>query len=74
LLGYAHQRLEVCPFQEQKPASNHCTAHCYARDMRSRIKDVIRYAGPRMLLRHPWLSLMHVREKFRAMPALKKRY
>lgn len=73
LLSYAHQRLDVCPFQEEKPACNHCTVHCYSKDMRIRVKDVMRYAGQRMLLRHPWLSLMHVRDKFRVIPSLKKR-
>ena len=27
--------------------------------MRTRIKEVMRYAGPRMLFRHPVLALLH---------------
>jgi predicted amidophosphoribosyltransferase len=73
LLNYAHQRLDVCPFQEQKPACNHCTVHCYAKDRREHVKEVMRYSGPRMLFRHPWLSLMHLVDKFRKVPELHKK-
>jgi hypothetical protein len=72
LLAYAHQRLDVCPFQEDKPACNLCTVHCYSACMRDRVKEVMRYAGPRMMFRHPWLSLLHLVDKFREVPELKK--
>ncbi|MCG7955581.1 MAG: nitrous oxide-stimulated promoter family protein, partial [Candidatus Thiodiazotropha endolucinida] len=35
-------------------------------------QDVMRYAGPRMLLRHPLLSLYHLLDKFRKVPQLPK--
>ena len=70
LLDYAHRRLGVCPFQEAKPACNHCQVHCYSAFMRERVKTVMRYAGPRMLLRHPVLSLFHMLDKLRPAPAL----
>lgn len=70
LLDYAHGRLDICPFQSAKPACNHCQVHCYSRTMRERVKEVMRYAGPRMLLRHPWLSLLHMTDKLRKVPSL----
>ena len=70
LLDYAERRLDTCPFQEEKPACNHCRVHCYSRTMRERVKDVMRYAGPRMLLRHPILSLHHLLDKRRPPPSL----
>lgn len=70
LLDYAHRRLEVCPFQEAKPACNHCEVHCYSPTMRARVKEVMRYAGPRMVLRHPVLSLHHLLDARRPAPAL----
>lgn len=73
LLNYAHRRLDVCPFHEQKPACNHCTVHCYSPSMRERVKLVMRYAGPRMLWRHPLLSLRHLLDKRRKAPELPKR-
>ncbi len=70
MLQYAHQRLDVCPFQAAKPACNHCRVHCYSKRMREQVKDVMRYAGPRMMLRHPVLSAYHLLDKFRKVPSL----
>lgn len=60
LLAYALKRLETCPFQEKKPACNRCEVHCYSATQRERVKTVMRYAGPRMLLRHPVQSVRHL--------------
>lgn len=70
LLDYAHRRLDTCPFQGAKPACNRCRVHCYSPCMRDRVKAVMRYAGPRMLARHPVLSLFHVLDKWRKVPSL----
>ncbi len=59
LLHYAEQRLERCPFGEQKPTCETCTVHCYKKDMRQQIREVMRMAGPRMLLWHPIETLRH---------------
>ncbi len=60
LQDYVHARLDRCPFQETKSTCANCTVHCYKPDMRERIRAVMRFAGPRMLLRHPYLALMHL--------------
>ena len=60
LFAYAEQRIEQCPFGIDKPVCNHCTVHCYQPEMRERIKVVMRYAGPRMLWRHPVLAIRHL--------------
>lgn len=73
LLDYAYRRLGVCPFGAGKPACNHCTVHCYGRKMRDQVKAVMRYAGPRMLLRHPILSLGHLLDKLRPAPRLARK-
>ncbi len=72
LLVYAKQRLDNCPFHEQKPACNRCGVHCYSATQRERVKRVMRYAGPRMLLRHPLLSLRHLLDERRPVPRLAK--
>ena len=69
LLRYAQRRLDTCPFQEAKPACNHCEVHCYSRSMRQRVRAVMRYSGPRMMLRHPVLSLFHLVDSWRRVPA-----
>lgn len=70
LRDYARQRLSICPFQEEKPACNNCAVHCYSSAMRERVKSVMRYAGPRMLWRHPLLSIYHLLDERRRVPAL----
>ncbi len=60
LLEYARKRLQKCPFQEDKPACSKCPVHCYQPAMREHVRDVMRYAGPRMLFRHPWLAIQHL--------------
>lgn len=60
LLAYARERIEKCPFGVDKPVCNQCTVHCYKPEMRERIKEVMRYAGPRMMRHHPILALRHL--------------
>jgi hypothetical protein len=69
LLAYAALRLERCRFGTEKPTCAHCPVHCYQRARRDQIKTVMRYAGPRMLYRHPHLSLWHWLDGFRKAPA-----
>ncbi len=65
LKEYAFARLLNCPFEDSKPVCSNCTVHCYKPDMRKKVKDVMRYSGPRMLFRHPYLAVMHlINEKF----------
>jgi hypothetical protein len=68
LLEYARQRLANCPFGPEKPTCTNCPIHCYGKRQREAVKDVMRYAGPRMLLRHPWLAVAHVFDGRRPVP------
>src|SRR5262245_34409581 len=60
LQDYAFLRLDKCPFGDTKPTCAKCVIHCYQPAMRERIKQVMRYSGPKMTLRHPILALFHV--------------
>jgi len=60
LLEYALGRLDHCPFAPEKPTCADCTVHCYKPKMREQVKEVMRFAGPRMLLRHPILAIRHL--------------
>ena len=68
LLQYALERLDNCPFQEHKTTCENCPVHCYRPEMRERIRAVMRYAGPRMLFRHPLLALLHLWDRARGAP------
>jgi hypothetical protein len=59
-LEYAACRLEKCPYGEDKPTCAKCPIHCYKKAPREFAKVVMRYSGPRMMTRHPWLALLHL--------------
>ena len=58
-LEYALARLERCPFGGEKPKCSACPVHCYKPAQREQARLIMRYAGPRMLLRHPLLAIAH---------------
>lgn len=60
LLAYAGKRLDLCKFGDRKPTCEKCPVHCYRPDMRERVREVMRYAGPRMILYHPLDALRHM--------------
>ena len=68
LMAYADSRLEKCPFEEGKPTCADCTIHCYRAEMREEVRVVMRYAGPRMTLRHPILAFLHLFDSRRKAP------
>jgi len=68
LQDYSLKRLEKCPFQQGKTTCAKCPIHCYKADMRARIKVVMRFSGPRMLLTHPFLTVQHYLDGLRKEP------
>jgi hypothetical protein len=60
LLDYARLRLEKCRYGADKPTCANCETHCYRPAMRERVREVMRYSGPRMLRRHPVLAVAHL--------------
>ena len=73
LLAYTQERLDKCPFQEGKTTCARCPIHCYRPAMRERIRTVMRFAGPRMLFRHPILTLWHFIDLLRKEPEQDKK-
>jgi len=73
LLDYARMRLDKCPYQEGKTTCARCPVHCYQPAMREKVRAVMRYAGPRMLLRHPLMALLHLIDGLRKEPVRPQR-
>lgn len=73
LLAYAMRRVDKCPFQAEKPACARCPVHCYQPRMREQVRAVMRIAGPRMLIRHPVLTLRHYLDVWTRRPAARSR-
>ncbi len=63
LAAYARKRSEKCPFMETKTFCSNCRVHCYRPEMREKIRAVMRFSGPRMMLCHPVPALRHVVEE-----------
>ena len=74
LQGYAFLRLDKCPFGDSKPTCAKCVIHCYKPAMREKIKNVMRYSGPKVTFRHPILALFHVIDSYLYKPRRKARY
>lgn len=70
LLDYARRRLDRCRFGAEKPTCARCPVHCYRQDRREQVRAVMRYAGPRMIWKHPILSLKHWFDGLRHRPNL----
>jgi hypothetical protein len=62
LYEYASYRLLKCPYGEEKPTCKKCPIHCYSKDKRELMHEVMRFSGPKMLLRHPILAIRHLRD------------
>lgn len=71
LLQYADVRTEKCPFMENKTFCSNCKVHCYSKDMREKIKAVMKFSGPRMILYHPVLAVKHIVETIKERKSLK---
>ena len=59
LFEYAERKVGLCAHGDEKPTCRRCTIHCYDAEHRNRIREVMRYAGPRMLLHHPIHAIRH---------------
>lgn len=62
LKEYAMMRTDKCPFMESKTFCSNCKVHCYKPDMQQRIRQVMRFSGPRIMFYHPILAIKHVIE------------
>jgi len=65
LLEYAVDCVVHCPYGEEKPACGLCRINCFLKDRYTKISSVMRYAGPRMLFKHPILAFSHIYDAVR---------
>ena len=59
---YVAYRLSKCPFGENKTFCSNCRIHCYNKEHREKIREIMRFSGPRMIFHHPILAFKHVIE------------
>ena len=60
VLRYAMECIEACPFgEETKPVCGLCPTQCFDAARLAQFRRVMGYAGPRMLVSHPVLAVLH---------------
>ena len=59
LAAYARARTERCPRMAVKTFCSRCPIHCYMPSMREKIREVMRYSGPRLMATHPVMCVRH---------------
>ena len=57
---YAQQRINACPHMAHKTFCSACKTHCYETTYRERIREIMRYGGPRLLFDSPMMVLRHM--------------
>lgn len=72
LTSYCNLRTDKCPFMETKTFCSACKVNCYSKENKEKIRKVMRYAGPRMLLYHPVLAIKHAVITLKQKQELKK--
>ena len=63
LLEYAHKRLSFCKFGENKSTCSRCPIHCYKKDMKEKVKEVMKFSGPRLIIYNPVELVRHALNK-----------
>ena len=64
-LEYANNRLDNCPFQEEKTTCAKCPIHCYEPEMRDVARKIMAYSGPKLIWHHPILAIKHLFDRRR---------
>ena len=72
MTGYAEKRLRKCPYGSGKTTCIRCPTHCYKPDMKEKIRTVMRYSGPKMIYRHPIMTILHFIDGLRRKPIKNK--
>lgn len=62
LLSYCKLRNEKCPRKEDKTFCASCTIHCYKPEMREKIRKVMKFSGPRMMIYNPKMAFLHIKD------------
>jgi len=65
LKAFAFHRIDKCRFKANKPNCSDCHVHCFGKEKREQVREVMRFAGPRMMWKHPVIAMRHVIRKRR---------
>ena len=63
LKAYVKSKLSSCPHGSNKPFCSYCKIHCYEPVRREKIREVMRFSGPRFIFYRPGKSIKHLLHK-----------
>jgi hypothetical protein len=69
LMKYSETRLAKCPYGQAKPTCAKCPIHSYKKQQREQVQQLMRYAGPRMITKHPVMAVRHLLDGVKKPPA-----
>lgn len=50
-MAYAIAKRAKCPLEAEKPSCKHCRIHCYGSVQREKVREIMGYAGRKLMLR-----------------------
>lgn len=62
VVEYAMARTKRCPNNHEGNCAD-CEIHCFNGSMREKVRKMMAYAAPRMLARHPFMTIRYLRKK-----------
>ena len=68
LENFCRRRLIRCVYGADKPTCARCPVHCYKPAQQQKVRDIMRWAGPRMILHHPIMAVRHLIEDRQPLP------
>ncbi len=63
LLEYTTNRLRACRNIENKPVCRKCKTPCFSKEYKEKLGKVMRYSGPRMIIKDPISVIKHILQK-----------
>ncbi|MFT4452031.1 nitrous oxide-stimulated promoter family protein [Parvimonas sp. G1425] len=65
VLNYSLNRIDNCKYMDTKTFCSNCKKPCYSPKMKEKIKQIMKFSGPRMLFHHPLLVIYHIISGFK---------
>ena len=63
LRAYIRRELSSCIHGSSKPFCSYCKIHCCEPTMREKIRDIMKFSGPRFIFYRPGMSIKHLLHK-----------
>lgn len=65
VLNYSLNRIDNCKYMDTKTFCSNCKAPCYGPKMKEKVKQIMKFSGPRILFHHPLLVISHMLSRFK---------